>query len=242
MGQGRAQNQGGGGGGGSGTVTSIATACGVTGGTITATGSIAGAAQLSANAGLTTSTVTLAATDCGRVLNSAYTSGTQAFSLVNANFAAGNYFDLVVLATAGGAVTLTPTSGTIDGAASEAFQPGQSTTVFFDGTNWWSTGTWPLKAENYPGFVSNTWYNLGFPNSAPATGSAQTANVVYCTAYTVPVNLTVKALGVNVSSGNTSNHISFAIYNASAGRPTTLVDYVAPSRASRVRIEQRLSG
>lgn len=52
----------------------------------------------------------------------------------------GNNWFVMFRNAGSGAVTVTPTSGTLDGAASLSFQPGESATLITDGTNFFSVG------------------------------------------------------------------------------------------------------
>lgn len=131
---------GGGGGGGTGTVTAVTTACAVSSSpsTITTTGVIQGTVPLESQTG--TSSTPAAATECGATISYSNASAI-AVSLVAANWTTtSNFFNFKVLSTSVGAVTFTPTTGTIDGAASETFQPRQTGTIWFDGANWNTTG------------------------------------------------------------------------------------------------------
>lgn len=120
-------------------VTQINTTCAVTGGPITRTGTVQGTVAPESQSG--TSSTPTAASECGVTIS--YSNALPiAVSLVAANWSTiSNFFNFNVLATSVGAVTFTPTTGTIDGLASETFQPSQSGTIWMDGSlNWHSTG------------------------------------------------------------------------------------------------------
>lgn len=121
---------GGGGGGGSGTVTSVATSCGVSGGTITTSGTITANLTVRNN---TATTDTITSADCGKVVTESNASAVAA-AITTAGFASGNYVTLKNLGA--GLVTYTPSSGTIGGASTLALSTGQSIDVYFDGTNY----------------------------------------------------------------------------------------------------------
>lgn len=232
-------------GGGGGGVTSIATTCGVTGGTITTSGTISAALPKSTNAGLTTSSTTLAAADCGTLLVSNNTGGTQTLTL--SNFSAGNFAQLQVNSTAGGAVTLSPSSGSVIGPTT--IQPGQSVGIQFDGTNWniqppFIAGTGVISALGnstasngsfaygliYPGYITgnNEWYLAAFPGFNPGTGAAGAANTVYCVPVYLASAVTIKALGSDVTTLFSGGHEGWAIYTNVSSRPGALVDFANP--------------
>ena len=132
-----ALNSGGGGGGGSGAVTSVATTCGTAGGPITTSGTITGALIFNVQTGTSYSTL---ATDCGKIV-SFNNASTIAVTLNNATFSATNYVNVKVV-SGSAVVTLTPSSGTIDGNANEPLTAKHSQTVVFDGTNWSTSGVY----------------------------------------------------------------------------------------------------
>ncbi|WKA31599.1 hypothetical protein [Bradyrhizobium roseum] len=114
-------------------VTSVATACGVTGGTITTTGTIQGAAQDSVISG---TTYTLLSTDCGLVKRTTNASATTITVPVPTGFGA-NYFTTVKCESAAGC-TLSPSSTTIDGSGSNiSLANGASTDLYLDGSSAW---------------------------------------------------------------------------------------------------------
>lgn len=119
-----------------GTVTSLTGACGVTASpsTITTTGSFSANVTATTNSG-TTDTITNAL--CGQVREQS-NAASGAISITTAGFVSGNYF--TVKNVNAGVATYTPTSGTIGGAATLVCQNGQSSDVFFDGTNFITLG------------------------------------------------------------------------------------------------------
>jgi hypothetical protein len=121
-----------GGGGGSGTVTQIDTACAVSGGPITTTGTISGAAVIRAATGTTD---TILSTDCGKVVTES-NAAPVAVTLPQAtgSFAAPFFYTQVCLGA--GTCTITPTTSTINGAATLVLTTGQSADIASDGTNW----------------------------------------------------------------------------------------------------------
>jgi hypothetical protein len=117
---------------GGGTVTSIATDCGVSGGTITTTGTIQGNATTRAASGTTD---TILSTDCGKIVTES-NGAAVAVTLPQAtgSFAAGWFYTQVNLGA--GTVTITPTTSTINGAATLVLTTGQSADIISDGTNY----------------------------------------------------------------------------------------------------------
>lgn len=117
---------------GSGTVTSVDTACGLSGGPITTTGTIQGGAPVRAATGTTD---TILSTDCGKVVTESNGSAV-AVTLPQAtgSFAAPFFYTQVNLGA--GTTTITPTTSTINGAATLVLTTGQSADIVSDGTNY----------------------------------------------------------------------------------------------------------
>jgi hypothetical protein len=115
---------------GGGTVTSIATSCGVSGGPITTTGTISGSI---AQRNTTATTDTITSSDCGLAVTENNASPV-AVAITTAGFSINNYFTVKNLGA--GLATYTPSSGTIDGAATVACKQNQSADLYFDGTNY----------------------------------------------------------------------------------------------------------
>lgn len=126
---------GGTGGSGSGTVTSVATTCGVSGGTITTSGTITAAITQRNN---TATTDTLVTGDCGTVVTESNASAV-AVAIAQAGttgFASGYY--VTVKNKGAGIVTITPATSTIDGAATLTLAQYQSVDIYSDGANYWT--------------------------------------------------------------------------------------------------------
>lgn len=120
-------------GAGTGTVTSIATACGVAGGTITTTGTVQSA--LTANNVSTAGAYAFLATDCGALVR--FTDSVSRAPTLNvALFSDKNFINLKNDGT--GTQTITPSAGTINGAATYALVPGAGVTIAYNltNTNW----------------------------------------------------------------------------------------------------------
>ena len=109
---------------------------------------------------------------------------------------------------------------------------GQSVGLVINAANtaWAATGTVVGSPPSFsPGYISGDWYFPSYPGQAGLSGSGSVvASTVYCGLAWVPSSVTIKSLGAYFATGTTSSHVSFAIFNASGGRPNTLIDYVAP--------------
>ncbi len=122
-------------GGGSGTVTSIATGCGLSGGTITTSGTLIASEAVNPQVG---ATYALLAGDCGKsVLGTR--AGVMAWSIAqagSAGFPAGYFVDLQNDGT--GTLTLTPATSTVDSISTLTLQPGQGVRLISDGANYFT--------------------------------------------------------------------------------------------------------
>lgn len=121
-------------GAGSGSVTSIATSCGVSGGTITTTGTISGNATPNAQTG---TSYAILDGDCGKLVtlnNAASVAVSIAQAGTAGSFASGWFATIKNLGA--GTVTLTPTTSTIDGAASITLATNESFDLYSNGSNY----------------------------------------------------------------------------------------------------------
>lgn len=119
-----------------GTVTSVATGCGLSGGTITTTGTIALSQVVN---GQTGTTYAIQNSDCGKLLT--FTNGSNmAVSLAQAgsggNFIAG--WSAHIQNRGAGSLTITPATSTIDGASAFTLIQNQGIAIFSDGTNYFT--------------------------------------------------------------------------------------------------------
>jgi hypothetical protein len=109
-------------------------------------------------------------------------------------------------------------------------------------TGWSATGTvtggfTPL----HPGYNSGSWYQALYPGATTATGVVHVASSVYCTAFYIPAPVTIKSLGVSISTLSGGGNLGLALFFAVNGYPTTLIDYVPPiSTASAVPVSGSL--
>ena len=118
--------------GGSGTVTSIATGAGLTGGTITTSGTISATYVINAQTG---TTYTVLSTDASKLVTFSNSSPIAVtVPQATGSFAAGFSFDAENLGA--GLVTLTPTTSTVNGAATLTIPTNYGCTLVSDGTNW----------------------------------------------------------------------------------------------------------
>jgi hypothetical protein len=131
----------GGSGGGSGTVTSVATACGASGGPITTSGTISASLLDRVNTATSGVGANFVATDCGGVVydNSASSVAISLPAPSTTGFGNGAFFERCNINT--GVATITPVSGTIGGGSTYAIAAGTAaapTCVAFqsDGTNY----------------------------------------------------------------------------------------------------------
>jgi hypothetical protein len=198
-----------GGGGGSGTVTSIATGCQATGGTITTTGTISTAEIVNAQTG---AGYTLNATDCGKLVTLSNASA-ETLSIPQAGttgFASGYFADVCNIGA--GTWTLTPTTSTLTGP--QTLFTSQCTRLISDGTNWQQAGYLLNAAALTAGTLAQARYTIG--TSTPTTGITS-GNLLGSSS-----NLTTDS-GVPYSGG----HIAAAGMPALTGYCTTIAGAVA---------------
>src|SRR5271166_1936081 len=152
-----------------GTVTSVASACGISGGTITTTGTLSRVPTVNVVGspyGITTS-------NCGKtIIGNATLTIAQAGS---AGFATSWFTDLFCPVSI---CTLTPTTSTINGAATLVLTQYQSARIISDGTNYealfYSTAVSPTTNQN----IRTVGASFGsFQSGATALSSSQTACV-----------------------------------------------------------------
>jgi hypothetical protein len=203
----------------SGTTFSISTTCGVSGGPITATGTITGIETVNSQTG---TTYAIANGDCGKLVTLA-NAAPIAVSIAQAGtgglFAAGWFAD--VQNTGVGTVTITPTTSTINGGSSLVLLTGQGVRIVSNGTNYLIFGsisnggtvqnitinnsTTNNIKMNHPSLNGTELTNL-FPNAA-STGT--TLNKL--------VSLTGAGTGVITSAGATGGVIGICTGNTSTG-------------------------
>jgi hypothetical protein len=120
-----------------GTVTSIATGCGLTGGTISTSGTISESVTVNSQTG--SGAYAILNGDCGKLIsrnNAAAVADTIAQAGGGGSFAAG-WFTEYQCVGAGGC-TITPTTSTIDGASSITLLQNQGVKIVSNGTNYYT--------------------------------------------------------------------------------------------------------
>lgn len=123
---------GGGGGGGTGTVTQVNTACGISGGPITVTGTVQRTPVINKQAG---ASYAILSTDCGNVVELTNTTPTPTIAQAGTGGFTSGWFTDSFCAGSGGC-TLTPATSTINGAASIAWAQNRTIRIISDGTNY----------------------------------------------------------------------------------------------------------
>lgn len=150
---------------GSGAVSSVTGGIGVT--VIPTTGAVV--VNTPANSRNTTATTdTITSSDKGTIVTES-NAASIAVAITTAGFVNTDYFTVKNLSALAGVATYTPSSGTIDGAASLVCQPGQSADLTFNGTNF------NTLANNCRLDVSGT---AGMGTSAIASGACATVVTV----------------------------------------------------------------
>lgn len=119
-------------GSGSGSITNIATGACLTGGPITTTGTVSGTYAINAQTG--TSYTVLSTDACKLVTFSNGSAIAVTLPQATGSFGAGFGFDVQNLGV--GTVTITPTTSTVNGAATLVLTTNQGCTLISDGTNW----------------------------------------------------------------------------------------------------------
>ncbi len=105
-----------------------------------------------------------------------------------------------------GTATLTPASGTINGAASITLITGQSVATFFDGANWWAATSIPGSGGTITAVVAGTGLTGGGSSGSVTLAIATTA--VTAGSYT-NANITVNAEGQLTAAANGSGGTSY---------------------------------
>lgn len=193
--------------GGSGTVTSVATGCGTSGGTITTTGTIIASEVVRAVTGTSDTTLN---TDCGKLVT--FTNGSAiAVTLPQANgsmFVSGWFVKFQNRGA--GTITITPTTSTIDGAASLTLLTSDGVEIHSDGTNYFTVRgrLRTILVAEVPTLNQNTTGNAD-------TATALAANPTNCSAGNYP-------LGID-ASGDVEN--CTAAGGGSPGAPALGVQY-----------------
>jgi hypothetical protein len=185
--------------GSGGSVTSVATSCGLSGGTITTTGTLIRSAAVNAQTG---TSYAILSTDCGKLLTLSNASAVAVTiaQAGSAGFPAGYLLDIEN--EGAGTVTITPTTSTIDGGASLTLATNQGIRLFSDGANYSTQrGRGPSANQNIRSM------GAGFSGG----GSALTTSAV--TYVTVPFACTIAAYNITIDTGT----ISIDIWKVATG-------------------------
>lgn len=213
--------------GSGGSVTNIATGCGLSGGPITSTGTIIASFTINAQTG---SSYPVVNGDCGKLitLNNA---GAVAVSLGQAgsggNFASGwsAWFENL----GAGTVTITPTTSTIDGAASLTLTTNQGIQLFSNATDYFtergraSTSGTVTSVTCGTGLTGGTFttsgtcalsanqlirsFGAGFDGGGSALSSGKTAY------FTIPFACTITGYNITADTGT----VSFDVWKIATG-------------------------
>jgi hypothetical protein len=153
----------------SGTTFSISTTCGVSGGPITATGTITGIETPNAQTG---TSYAILNGDCGKLVsqpNSSAIADTIAQAGSGGNFATGWFVDLQN--TGAGTLTLTPTTSTINGGATLTLLTGQGVRIVSDGANYLIAGSIANGGTVQNITINNSTINNGKCNHCSLNGT-----------------------------------------------------------------------
>lgn len=214
-----------GGGGGSGTVTSVDASCGLktsSGSAITTSGSIVGSRAVNAQTG---TTYTVLDGDCGKLVttsNAASIAVTLPQAGASSQFVAG--WSAIISNIGAGTNTITPTTSTINGAATLALATNQAALIISDGTNY--------RALTFRGDISSatrtvlsanrTYYvraNLGTVTMTIATPAVATLTshglsaddpIVFSTSGALPTGVTAGTTYYVLSTDLTTNTFKFS--------------------------------
>lgn len=197
---------------------SISTTCGVSGGPITAAGTVSGSETVNSQTG---TSYAIATGDCGKLVSQANGSAiadtiAQAGS---AGFASGYYVD--VQNTGAGTITVTPATSTINGGATLTLLTGQGVRIISDGSNYFIAGSIANGGTVQNITINNSTTNNIKLNHSTLNGTELT-NLFPNAASTGTtlnklVSLTGAGTGVITSAGATGGVIGICTGNTSTG-------------------------
>lgn len=133
-----------------------------------------GAPYLSGVNAQTGTTYTVLATDLGKLVTFS-NAGAIAVTLpqaTTAGFGKGFWFAARCMAGSTGSATITPTTSTIDGAASIVIRPGQAAIIFSDGTNYRTTYVDAAVLDKSSTFTQPQTISYAGPNAFTITGGS----------------------------------------------------------------------
>lgn len=155
------------GGGGSGTVTSVGTGAGLTGGTITTSGTISTTYLIRA---VTGTTDTILSTDAAKLVTYNNASAVAvALPQATGSFAAGFALDVQNLGV--GTVTITPTTSTINGASTLTINTNRGCSIVSDGTNYQVSSCNAIGAGSGTVTTLTAGTNITFSSGATCTST-----------------------------------------------------------------------
>lgn len=187
-----------------GSVTSVAGGCSLAGGPVTTTGTLSQAQPINLQ---TMTTYTFLATDCGKLVSQS-NAGAIADSLPVAStsgFGTGWYMD--VENTGAGTVTITPTTSTIDGAATLVLPTNQGARIASNGTNYFTVRGITVAGGTTNQNIRSIGAGFDGGGSALTSGATQTAY------FTVPFACTIAAWNITVDTGT----ITFDVWKIATG-------------------------
>lgn len=253
-----AQIHGGGGGGGGGSVTSVGSGCALAGGPITTTGTLAVSVGVQTKNGVS---YNIANGDCGTLISQSNV-GAVAYSLPQAgsggSFTNGWWVDIEN--TGAGAITITPTTSTIDGAASLVVAQNQGVRIVSNGTNYFTFRGVGLSQvtndANVHGSISGTtltitWNStlasnrggLGADFSACTGGATFSAGTATCSTATGTLGSVVYSTSPTISAPTISGHPTIeGVTTTGATGTGNLVLSISPSISTSVALNGSSSG
>jgi hypothetical protein len=223
-----------GGGGGSGTVTSVDASCGLktsSGSAITTSGTIVGSRAVNAQTG---TTYTVLDGDCGKLVTTSNASSiavTLPQAGASSQFVAG--WSAIIANIGAGTATITPTTSTINGAASLALATNQATLIVSDGTNYHALiHRNDISSKTRDVLSSNRTYYVrtdGSNSNDGLTNSAGGAFLTIAKAMTVAAALDLggNAVTVQVGAGTYAEAVTLAPLIGGTG--TLIGDTTTPS-------------
>lgn len=132
-------------------------------------GLVAITTSLNAQITINSQSTNYALVDADRAKAVIWTSGVGDFTLPNPTAVGANWFS-IIRNSGSGALTVTPVAGTIDGAASKSFQPGDSGWVVTDGTDYYTLGFGSSSGSSGGGF-DHTSINVAGSGNYTLTGT-----------------------------------------------------------------------
>lgn len=207
-----------------GTVTSLATACGLSGGPITSTGTISSNSNPNVQTG---ANYAFQSTDCGSIvyLNNASNQIPTIAQAGSAGFLKGYYVEACNIGV--GTQTITPATSTIGGASALVLPSGSAASpkcanINSDGTNYvldlTSIGASSVRSP----YVANNWYFPDYTQLNTGGGATVGASTVKLTPVQIKQSCHVGAIAVDIKTLSAGDNVQFALYASDVvtGLPT----------------------